>query len=100
MFGISDVLASFLFSPTTGSIVWAVGPAISLPSTTIHTLGNWKVDDHKWTVPVNLLFSKLSSFGTFPASYMTGFGGFVASPESGPDWKVRAALTILLPRKK
>jgi hypothetical protein len=167
VFGISDVLASFFFSPTSGSIVWGAGPVISLPSTTVPTLGtekwsagptvvvlkqegpwtygalwnqvwsfagnakrddvsqmflqpflayttkglvtitlqsestaNWKADDHKWTVPINVLFSKLSSFGTLPASYMIGFGGFAASPEIGPDWKVRAALTILLPRKK
>ena len=167
VFGISDVLASFFLSPTSGSIVWGVGPVISLPSTTVRTLGsekwsagptavvlkqqgpwtygalwnqvwsfagntrrddvsqmflqpflayttkglititlqsestaNWKADDHKWTVPVNVLFSKLSSFGTFPASYTIGFGGFVTSPEIGPDWKLRVALTILMPRKR
>ena len=167
VFGISDVLASFFLSPTSGSIVWGVGPVISLPSTTVPTLGsekwsagptavvlkqqgpwtygalwnqvwsfagntrrddvsqmflqpflayttkglvtitlqsestaNWKADDHKWTVPVNVLFSKLSSFGTFPASYTIGFGGFITSPEIGPDWKLRAALTILMPRRK
>ena len=166
-FGISDVLASFFFSPTSGSIVWAVGPVISLPSTTIPTLGsekwsagptalvlkqqgpwtygalwnqvwsfagnvkrndvnqmflqpfvsyttkslvtiglnaestaNWKADDHKWTVPINVSIAKLSSFGTFPASYQIGFGGFAASPTIGPDWKLRAWLTILMPRRK
>lgn len=57
--------------------------------------GNTKRDDVS-----QIDFSKLSSFGTFPASYLIGFGGFAASPEIGPDWEVRAALTILLPRKK
>jgi hypothetical protein len=167
-FGISDVLASFFFSPTKGSVIWGVGPVISLPSTTIPTLGtekwsagptlvvlkqtgpwtygalwnqvwsfagntqrdnvnqmflqpfvayttaslititlqsestaNWKATDQKWTVPINLLFAKLSSFGAFPASYTIGFGGFATSPDvGGADWKIRAALTILMPRRR
>jgi hypothetical protein len=166
-FGISDVLTSFFFSPTKGSIIWGVGPALSLPSTTIATLGsekwsagptavvlkqqgpwtygalwnqiwsfagnsqrddvsqmflqpfvayttknlvtitlqsestaNWKAADHKWSVPINVLFAKLSSFGAFPASYTIGFGVFAASPAIGPDWKLRAALTILMPRRR
>jgi hypothetical protein len=41
-FGISDVFTSFFFSPKGGSVTWGVGPAISLPSTTIPTLGTEK----------------------------------------------------------
>lgn len=64
------------------------------------TTANWKADDDKWTVPVNLLFAKLSSFGPFPASYQFGGGVFVAHPDSGPTWKLRGAIVILLPRRK
>lgn len=166
-FGVSDVLASFFFAPrSSGSLTWGVGPVLSLPSTSIATLGtqkwsvgptavvlkqsgpwtvgmlwnqvwsiagndsredvsqmfvqpfvarqikswtitlqsettaNWKADDDKWTVPVNLLFAKLSSFGPFPASYQFGGGVFVAHPDSGPTWKLRGAIVILLPRRK
>ena len=61
---------------------------------------NWEATDSKWTVPINLIFSKLSSFGPFPASYSFGGGVFVAHPDNGPSWKIRSAITILLPRKK
>jgi hypothetical protein len=165
--GISDVLASFFFSPKRPGLIWGVGPAISLPSTSIATLGtekwsagptivalkqagkmtygalwnqvwsfsgnteradvnqmflqpffayqatptltvtvqsestaNWAVDEDRWTVPINLIFAKLSSFGTFPASYQLGVGAFVAHPEIGPSWKVRGAIVILLPRRQ
>lgn len=64
------------------------------------TTANWEATDKKWTVPVNLIFSKLSSFGPFPASYAFGLGVFAAHPETGPTWKLRGAITILLPRKK
>ena len=41
-FGVSDVLASFFFSPARGGLIWGVGPVISLPSTTLPTLGTEK----------------------------------------------------------
>jgi hypothetical protein len=40
--GISDILASFFFSPKGGSITWGVGPVLSLPSTSVPTLGSEK----------------------------------------------------------
>ena len=167
-FGVGDVLTSFFFSPVSGGgFTWGVGPAISLPSTTLPTLGtekwsvgptvvalqqsgpwtfgalanqvwsiagnenrqdvnqlflqpfvarqlpklwtlslnsemtaNWEAEDDKWTVPINLAFAKLSSFGPFPASYQFGGGVFVEHPDAGPKWKLRAAIVLLLPHKK
>jgi len=166
-FGISDIFTSFFLSPKGEGLTWGVGPAISLPSTTIPTLGtekwsagptavvlkqegkmtygalwnqvwsfsgnaaradvnqmflqpffayqatrtltvtlqsestaNWEVDEGRWTVPINLIFSKLSSFGVFPASYQLGFGGFAVHPDVGPSWKIRGAIVILLPRRQ
>ena len=61
---------------------------------------NWEVAEDRWTVPINLLFAKLSSFGAFPASYQLGFGTCVAHPEGGPSWKIRGAIFILLPRRQ
>ena len=64
------------------------------------TTANWEVDADRWTAPINFLVGKLSTFGTFPASYQLGFGGFVEHPDIGPSWKVRGAIVILMPRKK
>jgi hypothetical protein len=164
--GVSDVLASFFFSPKVGRLIWGVGPVVSLPSTSIPTLGtgkwsagptvvvlkqagpwtvgalwnqvwsfagpsgrddvnqmflqpflsyqatptvtltvqsestaNWKVDEDRWTVPINVAVSKLATFGGFPASYQFGVGGFPVHPEIGPSWKIRGAIVILLPRR-
>jgi hypothetical protein len=110
----------FLFLAKQRRADLGVGPAISLPSTTITTLGtekcsagptvtltlqseasaNWDVDDNRWTVPINVIVAKLASFGTFPASYQFGFGAFAAHPEVGPSWKAQAAIVILLPRRR
>jgi hypothetical protein len=166
-FGVSDVLASFFFSPARGGLIWGVGPVISLPSTSAPTLGtekwsagptavalkqsgpltvgalwnqvwsfsgntnradvsqmflqpfiayqasrtwtitlqsettaNWEVEDGRWTVPINISFGKLSTFGVFPASYQLGGGVFAVHPDVGPSWKVRGAIVILLPRRQ
>jgi hypothetical protein len=60
----------------------------------------WDADTHTWTIPINFEVAKLSTFGHFPASYQLGVGGFPAHPESGPSWKIRAAIIILLPKEK
>ena len=167
-FGVSDILASFFFSPSRPGLTWGVGPAISLPvderseprhremecrphrccaeadgkndlrravesdlvlfwqygprrtstrcscnrssptrrhgplTVTLQseTTANWEVDEDRWTVPINVIFAKLSSFGAFPASYQLGFGGFVAHPDIGPSWKIRGAIVILLPHRQ
>jgi hypothetical protein len=64
------------------------------------TTANWNAEngDDTWTVPINFLVSKLSSFGPFPASYQIGVGAFPLHPNIGPLWKIRSAIVLLLPR--
>lgn len=64
------------------------------------SVANFKADTQKWTVPINVLLSKVSSFGMFPASYQIGFGGYPVHPDAGPSWKLRGAIVLLLPRKQ
>lgn len=64
------------------------------------TTANWKAESDQWSVPINLAVAKMSSFGPFPASYKVGGGIYVAGPKAGPEWQVRAEISILLPRKK
>lgn len=61
---------------------------------------NWKASDQKWTVPINGVIGKLSSFGTFPASYQLGFGAYPVHPDAGPSWKIRGTIVLLLPKKQ
>ena len=64
------------------------------------TTADWHATTDNWTVPINFLISKLSSFGVFPASYQFGVGVYPVHPSLGPQWKIRANIVILLPRKK
>lgn len=61
---------------------------------------NWEADEQEWTIPINVVVSKLSSFGAFPASYQFGVGAFPVHPDVGPSWKIRGAIAVLLPRSR
>jgi hypothetical protein len=168
--GFGDVVFSTFFSPARPStLIWGVGPVLSLPMTTDPTLGagkwsagptavvlrsqrgwtygmlvnqlwsfanassddravvsqafiqpfiahvtaggvtynltseatvNWSAQDSgdRWTVPIILQVSKLTRLGPLPLSVLAGAGWYVATPDAGPDWKLRTAFVILLPR--
>jgi hypothetical protein len=76
---------------------YQVRPAVTLAVNSEST-ANWKAAEDKWTVPINFTVSRLSSFGTFPASYKIGWGVFAAHPDIGPTWKLRSEIVLLLPR--
>ena len=169
--GLSDITFSSFFSPATSkSLLWGVGPVVTLPMTSDARLGsgqwsagptlvvvktrgavlygllwnqlwsfatvsdrarvainqgffqpfvaltrpsgvtvtlqsestaNWNAPDpdDTWTIPINMTVSKVTTLGPFPFSVLGGAGVYVASPDSGPDWKLRVAFTLVLPHK-
>jgi hypothetical protein len=169
--GLSDITFSSFLSPSTGkSLIWGVGPVVTLPMTSDPVIGsgqwsagptlvvvkiagpvlygllwnqlwsyatvsersriavnqgffqpflavtrpsgvtvtlqsestaNWNApnEDDTWTIPINLTVSKVTTLGPFPFSVLGGAGVYVESPNGGPDWKLRAAFTLILPRK-
>jgi hypothetical protein len=75
---------------------WENGVALQSESTY-----NWNADgENDWTIPVNVIVSKVTKLGTFPLSLGFGGGYYVESPEIGPDWKMRAVVTWILPGNK
>ena len=59
-FGVSDILASFFFSPSKPGLTWGVGPAISLPSTSVPSLGT-----EKWSAGPTVVVLKQSGKMTY-----------------------------------
>src|SRR5262245_2716688 len=61
---------------------------------------NWEAPDgEEWSIPLNFIVSKVSKFGSLMASYAGGAGVYLESPSGGPEWKLRTAVTFLLPVK-
>lgn len=52
----------------------------------------------KWTVPINLAYSKVSKWGKQMVSNQVGAGWYVTSPKGGPEWQLRYTLTLLFPK--
>ena len=69
------------------------GRTLSLNSESTY---DWK--SKKWTVPINLAFSKVSKWGTQMVSNQVGVGIYATTPSGGPDWQLRYALTLLFPK--
>lgn len=57
---------------------------------------NW--DSGKWTVPLNLFVSKVTKLGSQLVSLSGGARCYVETPGEGPDWGLRAVLTLLFPK--
>jgi hypothetical protein len=62
---------------------------------------NWEAPSgEEWSIPLNVVVSKVARFGPFPASYGAGAGVYLASPDGGPEWKLRSTVTLMLPSAK
>jgi hypothetical protein len=54
-------------------------------------------EGEQWTVPLNLGYSKVSRIGAQLVSWQGGVRYYLEAPDSGPEWGVRFALTLLFP---
>ena len=54
--------------------------------------------DDRWSVPMNLLVSKITRFGMIPMSVQFGGGYYVVKPSYGPSWQMRTTFTLIMPR--
>ena len=69
------------------------GRTLSLNSESTY---NWK--SKKWTIPINLAYSKVSKWGKQMVSNQVGAGWYLTSPKGGAEWQLRYALTLLFPK--
>lgn len=52
----------------------------------------------QWTVPVNLMYSKVAKLGGQMLSWQGGARYYVEAPDGGPEWGLRFTFTLLYPR--
>jgi hypothetical protein len=56
---------------------------------------NWNAEE--WTVPVNVMISKMSKIGKTPVQYQIGGRYYIDKPANGPEFGMRIAVTFLFP---
>ena len=65
---------------------------------TLNTESTYDWEREQWTVPVNVMYSKVTKFGGQMVSLAGGVRGYAESPDGGPDWGLRFVITLLYPR--
>jgi hypothetical protein len=66
--------------------------------TVVEAAANWDADDERWTSFLLFSISKVTRLGARPVSFLAGAGPAFASPDGGPDWRLRLVATFLFPR--
>ena len=56
---------------------------------------NWVTDE--WTVPVNLTLGHIFRLGMRPVNFQIGARYYAVTPQDGPRWGIRFAMTFLFP---
>lgn len=81
-------------------LAYATTKAVTFSLNTESTY-DWEAEGgERWTVPINVSVSKVARLGPFPFSVGAGAGFYAASPDGGPDWRLRMTQTLILPRGK
>jgi hypothetical protein len=71
------------------------------PSKTTYTLNSESTYDWEqgqWNAPLNLIVSQLLKVGSQPLQLSVGARYYIEGPDGGPEWGMRAAVTLLFPR--
>jgi len=87
----ADVDASFL--QPFAAYTWPFGFTLTANTETTY---DWEAEE--WTVPLNLLATQVLKVGAQPISLQLGGRYYADAPLGGPDWGLRAAITLLFPR--
>lgn len=87
----ADVNAMFLQPFLTKALGQGRTIALNLESTY-----DW--ERKKWTVPLNLGYSKVSKLGKQLVSWQGGVRGYLEAPDGGPEWGLRFTFTLLFPK--
>jgi hypothetical protein len=66
---------------------------------TVNTESTYDWQEDQWTVPVNFMAQQLVKIGKVPVAFQVGYRYYAESPDGGPDWGLRFAITFLFPKK-
>lgn len=66
---------------------------------TFNSESTYDWENEQWTVPINVVYSKVTRMGRHTMSFAGGVRGYVDSPRGGPDWGLRFVVTFLVPEK-
>ena len=51
----------------------------------------------QWTIPINLMVNKMIKIGNTQTQWQLGGRYYAETPDNGPEWGLRFAVTFLIP---
>jgi len=67
---------------------------------TLNFEASYDWEHEQWTVPMNLVYSKVRKMGSQLISFAAGGRAYLEQPDGGPDWGVRFVVTLLYPQDR
>lgn len=71
-------------------------PQATTFTSNIESTYDW--EHSQWSVPLNLVVSKLVKLGDQPVQFFGGVRYYLEAPDGGPEWGLRFGLTFLFPK--
>jgi hypothetical protein len=68
-------------------------------SLALNTESSYDWNQKQWNVPINLMYSQVMNLGPQPVSLQFGGRYYAETPVNGPEWGLRATVTLLFPKK-
>jgi hypothetical protein len=65
---------------------------------TMNTESTYDWENEQWTVPLNVAVAQLVKLGSQMVQFQFGPRVYLDKPDGGPEWGLRAALTLLFPK--
>jgi hypothetical protein len=64
----------------------------------VNTESSYDWEGGQWTIPINAFVRKVARIGSQSVQFELGGRHYAEAPRRGPDWGVRASVTLLFPR--
>jgi len=65
---------------------------------TLNTESTYDWHNDQWTVPLNVMAQRVTKIGRQPVAFVAGGRYYVEKPDGGPDWGLRFAVILLVPK--
>jgi hypothetical protein len=64
----------------------------------VNTESTYDWENSQWTVPLNVSVTQMLKIGGQPLTLQLGYCYYAETPDNGPDWGIRFAITFLFPK--
>jgi hypothetical protein len=64
----------------------------------VNTESTYDWENSQWTVPLNASVTQMLKIGGQPLTLQLGYRYYAETPDNGPDWGIRFAITFLFPK--